>query len=917
MDIRVLGPIQVDTAEGPAPIGGAIPRTVLGALIAQAGVPISWGRLIVEVYGPDAADDRRGRIEDTISRLRAAFGADRERIRLVPGGYVLDVEPGAVDADRFDQLLDRGRRLAGTDPKRALQAIDDALQLWRGEPYADTRESGLLDRERRRLQNQHDDAVEEQCALRFALGEVEAVVTQLDHLLADDMLRRRERLWMLQMQALHVVGRHEDALQAARAAERHLADHYLDPSPAFRKLESRMLAHDPTLAPAADRLDVCPYKGLEAYQTHDEHLFHGRRAALDELVATVSSSRIVVVTGRSGVGKSSIVRAGLIPAARRGRLSVPQDAVVTTPGSSPVDGLRRLEATTAAMQSPGLFIIDQAEELFTLGWPADEADRYLGRLAELAAQEPPTRIVVTVRDDLLGRLLEHPSYSPARRQLPRRAETVVIRPMNRAELRDAIRIPAADVGLAVADDLVERLLDDAADPGALPLLSHALLQTWRYADRGRGTLTVADYAMTGGLHAAVGRSADLVYSNMTSSDQALMRRVCLELVEYGGPSRPDSRRPAALHALLRLGDPDTVIDVVERLVAARLLTVSSAGFELVHEALLISWPALVEWIADERERIAFERHLAVDADAWRAAGRDPDLLYRGARLEHACAAMDDQRLDRSQLDDDDEGDVVAQFVAAGIAHRSLGRRQTRRRRLAGAVLVVLLVALTITGGQRLWNARADANARAEALALSPLLRYDHGDGPFGLEQFEVRIEQYRTCVEHGPCAPIDAATTGAMLETADADAPVTWISYRQAQTYCRWAGRRLPTQEELEWAITLGGTRRYPWGERDPQQFPNDEGPLLVEAVVARIDATGGGLELLPVTAGPRALEGAANLVGNVAEWTATTRSAVEAVTTGLGATDSADLATNGEFSTGRALDGERDVGMRCAEDAS
>ena len=909
----MLGPIEVDGVDGPVQMGGPIPRTVFGVLVAMAGTPVSTDRLIMEVYGPDAGDSRRGRIEDTVSTLRKALGGDRERIGFGPGGYQLDIPPESVDAARFDQLVEDARRLAGSAPKEALASVEAALSLWRGDPFSGTRDSELLESERRRLREVHGAATVEHCALQFALGDLDAVVSRLAQLCGDAQLSERERLWTLRMQALYAAGRQQDALEVAREAERRLAvDHGLPLSPAFRELEARILAHDPGLIPPPERVDACPYKGLEAYQPQDAHLFHGRQMALDDVLAAVASSRLTVVTGRSGVGKSSIVRAGLVPALQRGRLSTPYVDTVLTPGPDPAGGAAALEAAAAALGGrPALVVLDQAEELFTLSWPSGDAERYLDRLADLAlSHEPLVRVVVVVRDDLLGRLVEHQRFSPGRRAATAAVETVVIRPMSRAELRDAIRLPAVDVGLTVDDALVERLLDDASGPGTLPLLSHALLQTWRRADRRRGVLTAADYELTGGLHAAVGRTADELHAAMGPSSQTLMRRIFLELVEFGGPSLPDSRRPAALDVLLRLGDPDEVLEVVEELVAARLLSVGAGGFELVHEALLVSWPKLVDWIDTEREHIAFERHLTADALNWERTGRDPDVLYRGARLDRAREVLDARPTPAAD-------DPVAAFVAAGSAQQVLARRERRLRRVSLAVSVLLLAGLAGAAGQRLWIARAESHARQQASALSPLVRFDGPAGAFELEQYEVRIEQYRRCVERNRCSPIDGSSTVSLLDAAPPDLPVSFVSYRQAQTYCRWIGRRLPTQDELEWAITRGGTRRYPWGDRDPLSFAADQAPLLLEMVLDRLGDDVPGLPLLPVTAGTRSQEGLANLVGNVAEWTSTERSEVEVVVTGLGASDGVESATAGDFSFGRVLEGDDDVGMRCASDAS
>ncbi|MEZ5231759.1 MAG: BTAD domain-containing putative transcriptional regulator [Acidimicrobiales bacterium] len=922
MDVRVLGPIELEGADGEVQVRGPIPRTVLGVLIAMAGSPVPTDRLIMEVYGEDAGDSRRRRIEDTVSSLRAMLGTDRDRLRFGTGGYHFDVAVDAIDAERFEQLVEQARRQAPRDARAALRCVDEALALWRGDPYGGTRSSELLEAERRRLRELRGTALEEQCELQVRLGQLDTAVSRLAQLCGDAELANRERLWTLRMRALYAAGRPQDALQVAREAERRLAEAFLVPSPAFRELESRILAHDPAVAPTPERLDACPYKGLEAYQTQDAHLFHGRDGTIDELLVTLAATRLVVVTGRSGAGKSSVVRAGLVPALRRGRLSVPYADVVLTPGEDPASARRALDVALHAAPDgrPALLVIDQAEEVFTLGWEPADADRYLDRLAGLAAgAEPLVRVVIVVRDDLLGRLLEHPRLTPRRRGSGAGADTVVVTPMGRPGLREAIRRPAASVGLQVDDELVERLLDEASTPGALPLLSHALLQTWRYADRRRGVLTVADYERTGGLHAAVGRTADEVYGSMDGASQQLLRRLLLELVELGAPGGPDgrrgsdSRRPATIDSLLRLGDADEVVRIVEDLVAARLLSVGAGGFELVHEALLTSWPKLAGWIEAEREELATARHLAADAAAWYDAGRDRDLLYRGGRLERAQSLLG-ERSDAMVAGDP----VVAAFIHAGTAQQVATQRERRVRRWSVGVAAVLVAAMVGAVTQRAWGAAMEERARRQTRALSPLVAFDGPDGPFALERFEVRVGQYRRCVEQGACSPVEDTATVSLLETAPSDAPITFVSFRQARAYCRWLGRRLPTRAELEWAITLGGERPYPWGAQDPLSFELDEAPLLLEVMVRSLDGeVRTGLPLRPVTAGPSSAEGLVNLVGNVAEWTATERSPVEVVVSGLSARDEVATAAAGAFSYGRVLAGDEDVGIRCAADGS
>ncbi|MFE2944935.1 helix-turn-helix domain-containing protein [Streptomyces sp. NPDC059255] len=279
-----------------------------------------------------------------------------------------------------------------------------------------------------------------------------------------------------------------------------------------------------------DDTTAAPYRGLARFETQDERLFFGRDQLTDDLVHQTRRSRLTAIVGPSGSGKSSLLRAGLIPRLRRTSDSADTQASarpgtepgaplitapastrhnspeappaalrVLTPGSHPLrtHGPRLTPADTDPAGGDTWLIVDQFEELYTLCRNTNERIAFIDRL--LAAREPDSRlrVVIAVRADFFGRLAEHPGLAEALRDA-----TLLAAPMSTGELRQAIVKPAQEAGLIVERELTTRLLSEVeGEPGGLPLMSHALLETWRR--RRSRALTVAAYEAAGGLHGAV------------------------------------------------------------------------------------------------------------------------------------------------------------------------------------------------------------------------------------------------------------------------------------------------------------------------------------------------------------------------------------------------------------------------------
>ncbi|QKW07731.1 WD40 repeat domain-containing protein [Streptomyces sp. NA04227] len=400
-----------------------------------------------------------------------------------------------------------------------------------------------------------------------------------------------------------------------------------------------------------------PYRGLTRFEPDDADLFFGRERLVEKLTRLAAAHRFTAVFGPSGSGKSSLLRAGLVPWLRTPPPGTPAPAAVRilTPGPAPLTThgprLTPVPDTEAGKgadkradkhadrqadrHADTWLLVDQFEELYSLGVDPAERDAFIDRLVAATEEDSRLRVVVAVRADFLGRCAEHHGLAVALQDA-----TLLAAPMSPEELREVIVRPAAKSGLTVERSLTARLLEEVAGaPGALPLLSHALLETWRH--RCGRSLTESAYEAAGGLRGAVVRTAEQVYGELTSSQAELARRIFLRLVAPGDGT-PDTRRPAE-HTELDFGDPEDSRLVRDRLVRARLLTFDDDTVNLAHEALISAWPRLREWIDTERDRLRLHRSLSEAARTWRELGRENAALYAGSRLSAAWEAFGIQR----------------------------------------------------------------------------------------------------------------------------------------------------------------------------------------------------------------------------------------------------------------------------------
>ncbi|WP_406490579.1 hypothetical protein OHB06_00865 [Streptomyces sp. NBC_01604] len=443
-----------------------------------------------------------------------------------------------------------------------------------------------------------------------------------------------------------------------------------------------------------------PYRGLARFETGDSGLFFGRDKLTADLLDLLRQRRFAALFGPSGSGKSSLLRAGLVPALQHAPETGLRPAVIRilTPGDHPARTHAALLDTGGSGNGAAdrFVIVDQFEEVYTLCHNVAERTRFIDLL--LAARQPASRlrVLIAVRADFYGRCAEHHGLADALRDA-----NLLVSPMNQAELRDAIVKPATDTGLTVERALTARIIGDIADEsGSLPLMSHALLETWR---RRRGkALTEAAYDAVGGVSGAIARTAERLYTQLSPEQATVARDLLLRLITPGEGAQ-DTRRPAPRTELAAGTHGDAAL-VLERLTRARLVTLDGDTVDLAHEALITAWPRLRMWIETDRELLRAHRRLTQAATEWQQHGRDESFLYRGARL----ASWDERALER--LNDSERA-----FLAACRARRAQELARRRRRRWTGAVAFATAVAVVgALGGAALVQAERTAAERGRA-----------------------------------------------------------------------------------------------------------------------------------------------------------------------------------------------------------
>jgi WD40 repeat protein len=459
------------------------------------------------------------------------------------------------------------------------------------------------------------------------------------------------------------------------------------------------LTADSTASTPPEQCEKGPYPGLSAYGTADADRFFGRETLVTNLMDRLAERRFVAVFGPSGSGKSSALRAGLVP-------RLPGPVAVFTPGQHPLEecavhlasplgptapavrdqlaanpdslGLLVRQALASGPQDVELvLVVDQFEEVFTLCRDQKERSAFLTALITAAhAAKSRCRVLIGVRADFYTRCAQHTDLVAAWQDA-----LVTVTPMTPDELRRAITGPARAAECTVEGALVTTLVAEThGEAGVLPLLSHALLETWRR--RQGNALTLASFTAAGGIRGALTQSTEAFYLALGPQDQNLVKQLFLRLVALGEDTEDTKRR-------VQRDELDIDDALLDQLAAARLITLDRDSVELSHEALIRFWPRLREWLAEDRAALRAYRQLTDTAAEWEAHGRDPGMLYRGARLAVA------RELSREPLTRRETAFLDAALAVEDEELR-LARRRTRRTRvLASALAVLLLVASTV------------------------------------------------------------------------------------------------------------------------------------------------------------------------------------------------------------------------------
>ncbi|WP_405834200.1 hypothetical protein [Streptomyces sp. NBC_00105] len=453
-----------------------------------------------------------------------------------------------------------------------------------------------------------------------------------------------------------------------------------------------------------------PYAGLSAFQPEDADRFFGRERLTGEVLAKVRDRRFLAVFGPSGSGKSSLLRAGLVARARAAGWPV----MLFTPGPHPVEECAiHLAAPTG--EAPGalvtelldeplalhlrirqamldrtpdvdtLIVVDQFEEVFTLCGDRDERGAFIAMLLEAAtAATSRTRVVLGVRADFYGHCVQDPRLVEAIRDAQ-----IAVGPMSSQELREAITRPAVLADCTVTGPLLAAVVADATgQPGALPLVSHAMVETWRRRSGSR--LTLEGYLAAGGIQHALAHTAEAAYGALSPVQQDLARSLFLRLTALGDGTE-DTRRRITKDELDP--SPDTLY-VLESLARQRLVTLDEGCVEITHEAIIRCWPRLRGWLTEDRDRLLLHRQLTDATAGWAAHDRDPHALYRGARL---AAALDLAAAHGTRLTSRERRFLDASREAQAGETAAVRRRTVRLRQLV-TLLTVLVVIAAIAGG---------------------------------------------------------------------------------------------------------------------------------------------------------------------------------------------------------------------------
>ena len=523
----------------------------------------------------------------------------------------------------------------------------------------------------------------------------------------------------------------------ARATARNPADRFADAGAFVRAFAQAVAAEDAAVVPNLVDNVPNPYRGLAAFTEADADVFFGRGLLVSEIVDRLHDERFLAVVGPSGSGKSSAVRAGLLPRLRRGSVPSSEDGFVIKmlPGRNPFDelevallriavnppaslldqlmtddrGIARAIARVLPPDGQLLLVIDQFEELFT---QTHETVRHLfldGLTNAIEDERVPLRVVITIRADYYDRPLNE-----YRIGMLVKDGTVAVAGLSPGELTEAISAPAMAAGVRIAPEVVAEMVSDVTDrPSALPLLQYTLTEL--FERRQSATLTAESYQTLGGVAGSMARRADSTLAELESDDQMLARLMFRRLVTIGELDDHTRRRTGHAELVSLADDPARMNKVIDAFGEARLLAFDrdpvtrAPTVEVAHEALLTAWPTFSEWIEEGRDSIRLQGQLATEADEWVRNERSSQFLLRAGRLSLF------EGWDRAGETTPIEGE----FLDASLSARAGERARSRRvRRIVALALSGAAIVATIFGVAAIRERNEADMKRAEAQAES-------------------------------------------------------------------------------------------------------------------------------------------------------------------------------------------------------
>jgi basic membrane lipoprotein Med (substrate-binding protein (PBP1-ABC) superfamily)/DNA-binding SARP family transcriptional activator len=834
VEFALLGPLEVVHQGQQLDLGPHKQRSLLALLLIHANRVVSTDRILDELWGADA-EGKENALWVYVSRLRSVLEPERvERgesnvLLTQDHGYILRVDPESIDAHRFESAATEGRSLVKDDAATAAEILRQALRLWRGTPLQDFAYDDFAQTEITRLEELRLKAVEDRIEADLRLGQAGELVGELEALQQQHPMQ--ERFVGQLMVALYRSGRQADALRTFGRFRRHIGEELgIDPSPELRRLEEQVLLHDSriqarlpappqraegTALPSAAN----PFKGLRAFDENDSSDFFGRdRVVADVLRRIDQGERLLGLVGPSGSGKSSVVRAGLIPALRKGAITGSDEWVIAqmVPGSHPFaelevallrasfdppTGLQEqmadpktgiLRAALRVLPSDRsrlLLVIDQLEELFTLVEDEAERSRFLANLLP-AIEDPHGRItvVLTLRADFYDRPLMYPEFGA------RLGDGVVnVVPLTPDELETAAQKPAERAGMSLEPPLLAALLTDVVgQPGALPLFQYTLTELF---DRRVGeTLSLDSYRAMHGVRGALTRRADDLYAELDPEQQAAAKQLFLRLVTITDSDEWGRRRVRASEIVSLDVDVVALQRVIDRYTAHRLLTVDrdyltgSPTVEVAHEALLTEWDRLREWIEESRDDVRRHASLTTAMSEWSEADRDAGFLLSGTRLEgyEQWVGSATMQLTTDQKDYLDAAiELREQARIAEDQRVALETKTTRsaRRRLWGLVAAVValgglasFVAFGAIGGDNRPTVAFYGYPGDSAFGANIASGLDRAASDFNIDVRRVEglvepLSEFLQLAEDGPDLIISDATPTDLLPTVFADFP--------------------------------------------------------------------------------------------------------------------------------------------------